>query len=50
MIKNLILKIFFHCDFKDICLQPRIIGTCQERRPTWYFDMAERECKLFQYS
>ncbi|CAF3650742.1 unnamed protein product [Adineta steineri] len=35
---------------KDICLQPKIIGTCQERRPTWYFDINERECKLFQYS
>ena len=36
--------------FKDICLQPKVIGTCQERRPTWYFDMIERECKLFHYS
>jgi len=36
--------------FKDICLQPKVIGTCQERRPTWYFDMIEHECKLFQYS
>lgn len=35
---------------KDICLQPKIIGTCQERRPTWYFDLIERECKLFNYS
>ncbi|CAF0874566.1 unnamed protein product [Rotaria sordida] len=35
---------------KDICVQPKVIGTCQERRPTWYFDMIERECKLFQYS
>ncbi|CAF1151451.1 unnamed protein product [Rotaria sp. Silwood1] len=35
---------------KDICLQPKVIGTCQERRPTWYFNMIERECKLFQYS
>ncbi|CAF4128889.1 unnamed protein product [Rotaria sp. Silwood2] len=41
---------YFDYYFKDICLQPKVIGTCQERRPTWYFDMIERECKLFQYS
>lgn len=35
---------------KDICLQPKIIGTCQEGRPTWHFDLIERECKLFNYS
>ncbi|CAF3509066.1 unnamed protein product [Rotaria socialis] len=44
------LKVCVEPRQKDICLQPRIIGTCQERRPTWYFDMVERECKLFQYS
>ncbi len=36
--------------FKDICLQPKVIGTCQERHPTWYFDLTSKECKLFQYS
>ncbi|UJR30963.1 hypothetical protein I4U23_018475 [Adineta vaga] len=35
---------------KDICLQPKVIGTCQERHPSWYFDIMEGDCKLFQYS
>ena len=34
----------------EICLQPKVVGTCQERRPTWYFDLTAQECKLFQYS
>lgn len=37
-------------DWIDICLLPKVVGTCQERRPTWYFDMIEQECKMFYYS
>ena len=41
---------FYRVLVVDICLQPKVIGTCQERRPTWFFDIIEKECKLFQYS
>ncbi|CAF1269078.1 unnamed protein product, partial [Didymodactylos carnosus] len=35
---------------KNICLLSKMIGTCQERHPAWYFDILEGECKLFHYS
>lgn len=41
---------FFNYLCLDICLQPKIVGNCQERRASWYFDVKDQECKSFTYS